>query len=173
MYRIIQNRIMSTELHSNATRVPHAGFTLIELLVVIAIIGMLAAVVLASTGNARSKGVDAAVKAQMHSAQAQAELFATINNNKYTNVCSKAVSSQGFGGSAAGGVLAALASPTGSTIQATYGAAQGATEVYCYSTATAWIVQAPAKATAFWCVDSTGRSTGETSAATLNQIACS
>jgi len=152
--------------------VPTGGFTLIELLVVIAIIGMLAAVVLAATGNARSKGVDAAVKGQLRSAQSQAELFATVNGNKYTNLCSTAMSSQGFGGSTSGSILSGLASATGATVQTTYGAAETATQVYCYSTATAWMVQAPAKGTNYWCVDSAGHSSGEAAAATLNQTVC-
>ena len=64
------------------------GFTLIELLVVIAIIGILAAVVLASLQTARNKGADAAIKSDIDSARAQAELFYNGNGaNGYTNVC--------------------------------------------------------------------------------------
>jgi prepilin-type N-terminal cleavage/methylation domain-containing protein len=66
------------------------GFTLIELLVVIAIIGILAAVVLASLGTARSKGSDASVKDTMHSMRAQAELYNTNNSFTYANLCTDA-----------------------------------------------------------------------------------
>ena len=57
------------------------GFTLIELLVVIAIIGILASVVLASLSTAREKGKDAAVKSQLASMKAQAELFFSKNDS--------------------------------------------------------------------------------------------
>jgi prepilin-type N-terminal cleavage/methylation domain-containing protein len=41
------------------------GFTIVELLVVIAIIGVLSSVVLASLNTARSKGTEAAIKANL------------------------------------------------------------------------------------------------------------
>jgi len=63
------------------------GFTLIELLVVIAIIGILATVVLASLGTARTRANDAKVQGNMSSMRIEMELNA--NGGAYT--CAPAV----------------------------------------------------------------------------------
>ena len=137
----------------------HRGFTLIELLVVIAIIGILSSVVLASLNTARNKGADAAVKADLANARAQAELFYDANGNSYdggtaaTDVCNTAGLVSGVKGVYA--LISGAASATGAAAPGTDALQTGTTAV-CNSSASAWAASAPVKAGGFYCVDSTG-----------------
>lgn len=56
---------------------PISGFTLLELLVVIAIIGVIATIIIASLGSAKSKANDSKALAQLSSMRTQAELYRT------------------------------------------------------------------------------------------------
>jgi prepilin-type N-terminal cleavage/methylation domain-containing protein len=138
------------------------GFTLIELLVVIAIIGILASVVLASLSTAREKGKDAAVKSQLASMKAQAELYFS-KGETYTGLCTAPVSDNGFGGETGGGLLQAANASAGvsGTINVTYATAGAYNNTTCHESDGAWAVEAPMSHSTsanphMYCTDSTG-----------------
>lgn len=143
------------------------GFTLIELLVVIAIIGILASVVLASLNTARGKGADAAAKAGLSGARAQAELYYDNNSQTYLGVCAAA---SGISTQVAG---AALQSADTTVTNGGTGAALTST---CNDTAAGWAAEVPLKGATgtFWCADSSGVSKSEagTSLTASTDITC-
>jgi type IV pilus assembly protein PilA len=130
------------------------GFTLIELLVVIAIIGILASVVLASLGSARSKGADAAIKSDLANIRPQAQIFYEDNGSTYGAPTSSCTAGLFADTVITNAITGAQISSGGSATCMSADSAGGTTA------ADAWALSVPLKtdATKSWCVDSIGES---------------
>src|ERR1035437_5563028 len=155
------------------------GFTLIELLVVIAIIGILSSVVLASLSSARNKGKDAAVKSQLASMRAQAEIFYSAGST-YAGICTAAASANGLGNTTGPGLLYATQQAEGVLTTINVTSAKGSEVspflVTCHDAVDTWVVDAPLVADAasnkMFCVDSAGAAKPEATAMALSATAC-
>ncbi|MCF7834094.1 MAG: type II secretion system GspH family protein [Candidatus Pacebacteria bacterium] len=141
------------------------GFTLIELLVVVAIIGILSSVVLASLNSARSKGADAAIKANLRTIQTQATLYYDTKGHygPATGGALDCASNDGtmFSNHATNGDPTILSAVTEINNRAGV-MPKCAAALVSGSYATSWAVSATLKGGGNWCVDSTGNSKNTT-----------
>ncbi len=148
-------------------RAKSSGFTLIELLVVVAIIAILAALITAALGTARSRGNNAGIQENLRNANAQAEIFWNTNTaapNTYTNVCENVAQ---VGGANTITLFMGAASKDAS-LGGSYtldGTGSGTTAT-CNDSATAWAAEVPLYGSTnaspvMWCVDSTAKSKQE------------
>jgi len=124
--------------------------------VVIAIIGILSSVVLANLTNARLKANNGAVKSQLNSMRAEAEIIAQGSTTDYSTVCSAPSSKKLYDAAVASG-------------EAGGGACYDVTGAYAASVK----LKLAEGSITHWCIDSSGNSKGETAGLATDATLCS
>ncbi len=134
----------------------NSGFTLLELLVVVAIIGILTAVVLASTSTSRARGDNTSIKNNMKSISQQAELYYLNNNNSYGTATYNAIGDLDVCSPVANTTL--FNDPIIASAMEEIKKRNGNVEFSCAASSSMYILQAKLKipdgANNFWCIDS-------------------
>ena len=141
------------------------GFTLIEVMVVIVIIGILASVIIASLGKARSGGNDASIKNSMRNALNQAEIAyitRVANKESYTSICTNGVLPSETNVRGIGAMLLSASKAGGLSSFATNGTGTGTTATCNNTVSSAYAAEVPLSGSTnaspiMWCVDSTGK----------------
>jgi prepilin-type N-terminal cleavage/methylation domain-containing protein len=147
------------------------GFTLIELLVVIAIIGILSSIVLASLNTARTRGNDAAVKADLKTIQTQASLYFDTNSDygDDTNDCLAADTL--FADPTVALAIAGAETNSGPGNTATCYADDGVAAAG--TSASSWAISVPLRSPGqSWCVDSSGAAASGTATLVSDIAVC-
>ena len=135
------------------------GFTLIELLVVIVVISILSAVVLVVLSDARKKGQDAGVKANLKTISSQSGLFYGDNGSSFlpSGGSTFAIATCPTYSASGTNMLSKDPVVAGAIAEAVSRGGNGSS---CYNSATLWSVAVGLRTDAnkSWCVDSAGQS---------------
>jgi uncharacterized RDD family membrane protein YckC len=102
-----------------------------------AVVGVLAAIVLVSLGNAREAGADSTVKSYVNSIRIDMEMYAVGHENLYTAACLDPKITSGL----------MSAAKAGADDESVYG---------CYAQDDLWMVIVPLHTAGYYCADSTG-----------------
>ena len=139
------------------------GFTLVELMLVIALIGILTSIILASIGNARTKGDEVKTKSQLAAIQTAATIYYGSHANSYGSTVTNDCTTAGSFFQDTDSHMAALVDigtyPQGTTLT-------------CNANDSAYAVSATLSNGAWWCVDSLGTAKGESSNIGADVTAC-
>lgn len=132
------------------------GYTLIELIVVVAIVGILTVVVMGSIAAPRTKGADAAIKADFRTIQNEAQFFVDLNDSRY-NTDGSTGHTVGTACPSAGNTMFAANAKVRAAIVHANTVSGGTATCYMNAAGTIYVIWSPMKTPGtYWCIDSTG-----------------